>query len=87
MSESAAAPVNAIQNAADAKVPTPTELQEKAARCHEMAGALHYEAARFYADGDWDNALECAKQVLTHRKRADTLAAQLAGQVAPALTH
>lgn len=52
-----------------------------------MAAALHHEAARFYADGDAENALECAKQALTHGTRADTLAAQLVSPSAPKTTH
>jgi hypothetical protein len=74
------------QNAAP-QTPAPTDLHVKAARGYEMAAALHHEAARFYADGDAENALECAKQALTHARRADELAAQLTGAAAPAKTH
>jgi len=42
----------------------------KAARCYEMAAALHHEAARFEADGDYENAEECAKQAVEHASRA-----------------
>ncbi len=88
MSESAPAPTNVqAPNAAPAKASTPVEQHEKAARCHEMAAALHHEAARFYADGDEENALECAKQALTHGTRADALAAQLVIPSVPATTH
>ncbi len=51
----------------------------KVARCHEMAAALHHEAARFYADGDSENAVECVKQAIEHGSRAMQLAAKCLG--------
>lgn len=57
------------------KRPSAEDNHIKAARCHEMAAALHHEAARFYADGDAENAEECAKQARTHAARAMELTA------------
>lgn len=85
------APPNQAQNPAPQntapKALTPADQHEKAARCHEMAAALHHEAARFHADGDEENARECAKQAVTHANRANELAAQLAGQSPAVTTH
>lgn len=51
----------------------------KAARSHEMAAALHHEAARFCEDGDFDNAAECVKQAIEHGTRAMQHAAKCLG--------
>ena len=93
MSETIPAPSNTSQSntpqntAAAAKLPGAAEQHEKAARGHEMAAALHHEAARFYADGDEENAMECAKQALTHGRRANEPAAQLSQQPTNLTTH
>lgn len=71
---SAAVPSIALQAATASP-----EDHVKAARCHEMAAALHHEAARFYAGGDSENAVECVKQAIEHGTRAMQLAAKCLG--------
>lgn len=78
MSESFATPQTVANTMIAATIARPNHADEhvKAARCHEMAAALHHEAARFRADGDEENAVECAKQALTHAARAQQYAAK-----------
>ncbi len=67
--------INAVPTTQSIQKPSAEANHIKAARCHEMAAALHHEAARFYADGDSENAEECAKQARSHAARAMELTA------------
>jgi len=48
----------------------PPDPHASAARCHQMAAQMHYEAAKHHADGEHGKAGHCAMKAKEHGERA-----------------